>query len=78
MLLINLGHAGVFTALTSTCIVLLYIAYLCVTAPMLYRRLKGWPKALGDQQDEDGKPVFSLGRWGLPMNIARGGCGAYS
>ena len=31
LLLINLGHAGVFTALTSTCIVLLYLAYLCVT-----------------------------------------------
>ncbi len=69
MLLINLGHAGVFTALTSTCIVLLYIAYLCVTGPMLLRRLKGWPKSLGEQQDEDGKPLFSLGRWGLPVNI---------
>ncbi|PWJ53056.1 amino acid/polyamine/organocation transporter, APC superfamily [Quadrisphaera granulorum] len=69
LLLVNLGHAGVFTALTSTCIVLLYIAYLCVTAPMLYRRLKGWPKELGPQQDELGKPVFSLGRWGLPINV---------
>jgi urea carboxylase system permease len=68
MLLINLGHAGVFTALTSTCIVLLYIAYLCVTGPMLYRRLKGWPTSLGEQRDEDGKPVFSLGRLGLPIN----------
>ena len=69
MLLINFGHAGVFTALTSTCIVLLYVAYLCVTAPMLIRRLKGWPTELGEQLDEDGKPVFSLGRWGLPVNI---------
>jgi amino acid transporter len=69
LLLINLGHAGAFTALTSTCIVLLYVAYLCVTGPMLYRRLKGWPKDLGHQPDEDGKPVFSLGRWGLPINI---------
>jgi urea carboxylase system permease len=69
LLLINLGHAGVFTALTSTCIVLLYLAYLCVTAPMLYRRLKGWPTELGPQDDELGKPVFSLGRWGLPINV---------
>jgi urea carboxylase system permease len=69
LLLINLGHAGVFTALTSVCIVLLYLAYLCVTAPMLYRRLKGWPKELKDETDEDGKPLFSLGRWGLPINI---------
>ena len=49
LLLVNLGHAGVFTALTSTCIVLLYLAYLCVTAPMLYRRIKGWPTELGPQ-----------------------------
>ncbi len=69
LLLINLGHAGVFTALTSTCIVLLYLAYLCVTGPMLYRRLKGWPAELGAQQDETGQPLFSLGRWGLPINV---------
>ncbi|MCW2812414.1 MAG: amino acid permease [Friedmanniella sp.] len=69
LLLINLGHAGVFTALTSTCIVLLYLAYLCVTVPMLYRRLRGWPTTLGPQNDETGRPAFSLGRWGLPVNI---------
>lgn len=69
LLVVNLGHAGVFTALTSTCIVLLYLAYLCVTAPMLYRRLRGWPQELGPQHDELGKPVFSLGRWGLPVNV---------
>jgi urea carboxylase system permease len=70
LLLVNYGHAGVFTALTSTCIVLLYLAYLCVTAPMLYRRLRGWPDDLGPQADEDGRPVFSMGRWGLPVNVA--------
>lgn len=69
LLLINLGHSGVFTALTSTCIVLLYLAYLCVTVPMLYRRLKGWPAELGPQDDEVGTPIFTLGRWGLPVNV---------
>ena len=69
MLLVNVGHAGVFTALTSTCIVLLYLAYLCVTAPLLYRRLRGWPGELGPQQDEDGRSVFSLGRLGLVVNV---------
>jgi hypothetical protein len=59
----------VFAALTSTCIVMLYVAYLCVTAPLLYRRLQGWPKNAGEQLDEAGKPVFSLGRWGLPINL---------
>ncbi len=75
LLLINLGHAGVFTALTSTCIVLLYLAYLCVTAPMLYRRLKGWPTELGPQDDELGKPVFSLGRLGTADQRAGRGVG---
>jgi hypothetical protein len=36
---------------------------------MLYQRLRGWPNDLGEQLDEDGKPVFSLGRWGLPINF---------
>lgn len=69
LLLINLGHAGVFTALTSVCIVLLYLAYLGVTVPMLYRRLNGWPKELSAATDESGQPLFSLGRWGLPVNV---------
>src|SRR4030095_6850361 len=30
-LLVNLGHAGVFAALTSTCIAMLYVACLCGT-----------------------------------------------
>jgi len=41
-----------------------YIAYLCVTGPLLVARLRGkWPTA------EHG-PYFSLGRWGLPVNLA--------
>ena len=41
-----------------------YLAYLGVTVPMLVKRLRGeWPKP-------DHGPYFSLGRWGLPVNIA--------
>ena len=69
LLLLNLGHAGVFTALTSVCIVLLYLAYLTVTVPLLVQRLRGWPGTAGRQVDETGKPVFSLGRWGVPVNV---------
>ncbi len=69
LLLINLGHAGVFTALTSVCIVLLYLAYLMVTVPLLVRRLRGWPGNLGSHLDETGRPAFSLGRWGVPVNV---------
>lgn len=73
LLALNLGHAGVFTALTSVCIVMLYLAYLMVTGPLLIQRLKGWPgrhaEVASVQQDETGKPLFSLGRWGIPVNV---------
>jgi amino acid transporter len=53
----------VFTAVTSVAIIMIYIAYLLVTVPMLVRRLRGqWP-------DEGQKGYFSLGRLGLPVNV---------
>ena len=60
---------GVFLALTSVCIMLLYMAYLMVTVPLLVRRLSGWWSRRPETVDEDGKALFSLGRWGLPINI---------
>ncbi|MFL6155174.1 MAG: amino acid permease [Marmoricola sp.] len=66
-LLVNVGNAGLFLGLASVCIMLLYIAYLMVTIPLLLRRLRGTAPAGG--VDEDGKPRFSLGRWGLAVNI---------
>jgi urea carboxylase system permease len=61
ILLVNVGEASLFTALTSVCIVMLYGAYLMVTVPMLVRRLRGeWATEPGH---------FSLGRWGLPVNV---------
>jgi urea carboxylase system permease len=60
ILLVNVGEASLFTALTSVCIVMLYGAYLMVTVPMLVRRLRGeWATSPGQ---------FSLGAWGLPVN----------
>lgn len=62
VLLINLGQAQIFTAVTSVAVVLVYLAYLLVTAPMLVARLRGrLPKA--------GAEHFSLGRWGVPVNV---------
>jgi hypothetical protein len=45
------------------------LAAALMAASLLYRRLKGWPRDLGEQPDEGGRPVFSLGRWGLLINI---------
>jgi urea carboxylase system permease len=63
VLLINLGNQRAFFVLTSTAIVLFYIPYLMVTAPMLLRRLRGqWPRP-------GHGPYFKLGRWGTLVNL---------
>jgi urea carboxylase system permease len=63
ILAVNYGNQSAFLALTSTAIVMFYIAYLGVTGGMLLRRIRGtWPKP-------DHGPYFSLGRWGLLVNV---------
>jgi urea carboxylase system permease len=64
LLVVNVGKPALFTDLTSACIVTLYAAYLFVTVPSLIRRLRG---GLGG---EEPGVRFSLGRWGIPVNIA--------
>jgi hypothetical protein len=68
-LAVNIGQSAIFTALSSLCIAMLYLAYLGVTAPLLAQRFRlrgaGFPPGV----DEDGRPLFSLGRWGIPVNI---------
>src|SRR3954469_12728008 len=60
LLAVNVGEASLFTALASVCIVMLYLAYLMVTVPLLVKRVRGtWSPVAGH---------FSLGRWGLPVN----------
>ncbi|TKV61534.1 amino acid permease [Nakamurella flava] len=70
-LLVNIHQSAIFTALASLCIAMLYLAYLGVTLPLLIQRIRlrrsgGLPSGL----DEDGKPLFSLGRWGIAINVA--------
>ena len=63
LLAINLLNQEAFLTLTSVAIIMFYLPYLAVTGSMLYRRLHGqWPRP-------DHGPYFSLGRWGLPVNI---------
>ena len=65
ILVVNIRQPQIFTVLTSIAIIMIYIAYLLVTAPMLVRRLRGqWPPP-GDPA----AGYFSLGRWGLPINV---------
>ena len=61
----NVTQPAIFTILSSISIVLIYLSYLLVTVPMLRNRLlKKWPRA-GD----DSEAGFSMGKWGLPVNI---------
>jgi urea carboxylase system permease len=65
ILVINLGQPKVFTVLTSIAIIMIYLAYLMVTGPLLKKRLQGqWPPA---DLTEGG--YFTMGKWGLPVNI---------
>jgi amino acid transporter len=62
VLLVNLGQAGVFAAITSVSVVIVYAAYLMVTVPALVHRLRGTSLSYG-------KPVLDLGKWGIPVNL---------
>lgn len=65
ILVVNVGSPEVFTAVTSVAIIMIYIAYLLVTVPMLLKRLRGeWPD--GEARTSG---YFSLGRFGLPVNV---------
>lgn len=69
LLLLNFASPEAFLAIGTTCIVMLYLAYAMVTGPLLWQRLRGNFAAEGAAgTDETGRPYFSLGRWGVPVN----------
>ncbi|MFD7441194.1 amino acid permease [Streptomyces sp. NPDC059909] len=69
LLLLNFLSPEALLAIGTTCIVMVYLAYAMVTGPMLVRRLRGqWGTPHPDDRDEKGDPLFTLGRWGLPIN----------
>ena len=45
LLVLNVGNQRAFFVLTSVAIIMFYIAYMCVTGPLLIARLRGnWPR----------------------------------
>ena len=65
ILVVNIGQPKIFTVLTSIAIIMIYLAYLMVTAPMLKKRLQGqWPPA-----DLAPGGYFTMGRWGMTINV---------
>jgi urea carboxylase system permease len=64
ILVVNIRQPQIFVVITSIGIIMIYIAYLLVTMPMLKARLQGrW------RPEDTPKGYFSLGKWGLPINI---------
>jgi urea carboxylase system permease len=59
ILLANMNFSQIVLLVTSVSILWANLAYLLVTIPLLLLRLKGWPPKGG----------FSLGRWGVPVNV---------
>jgi urea carboxylase system permease len=66
-LAINWNQQAVFTALASTAVSMLYLAYLGVTVPLLVKRTRRGGLERGVA--EDGKPLFTLGRFGTPITV---------
>ncbi len=65
ILVVNVGQPKIFTVLTSIAVIMIYLAYLMVTAPLLMKRLRGqWPPA-----DLAAGGYFTMGRWGLLVNV---------
>jgi amino acid transporter len=73
ILVVNIRQPQIFTVITSIGIIMIYIAYLLVTVPMLIKRLRGaWPP-----KDARQKGYFTLGALGLPINILAVGWGVF-
>jgi urea carboxylase system permease len=73
ILVVNIRQPQIFTVITSIGIIMIYIAYLLVTVPMLRKRLAGeWPP-----KDARERGYFSLGKWGLPVNAVAVGWGIF-
>lgn len=61
VLVVNIRQPEILAVITSVSVAMIYLAYLMVTVPMLRARLRGtWRVPAGR---------FSLGRWGLPLNV---------
>ena len=63
ILLVNINQPKIFTVITGIAIVMIYLAYLCVTVPLLQRRLEGW-KGMAPAEG-----LFSMGGAGLLVNV---------
>jgi amino acid transporter len=65
LLLVNLRFTKVIELVISISIIWANLAYLLVVAPLVLRRLAGWPRRGGSGV----RQVFTLGRLAIPVNV---------
>jgi urea carboxylase system permease len=63
ILLVNINQPKIFTVITGIAIVMIYLAYLCVTVPLMRRRMEGW-QGLAPVQG-----LFSMRGSGMAVNV---------
>jgi urea carboxylase system permease len=68
ILVVDIGNTQIFLTVTSVSIVIVYLAYLMVTVPVLAKRLRGWPTAADAASGLTG--IFTMPRWaGIAVNV---------
>lgn len=68
ILVANISFPNIIELITAVAILWANLAYFIVVAAMLWRRLqREWPSG---KAHEAGRSAFSLGRYGLPINVA--------
>jgi urea carboxylase system permease len=70
ILLVNVNAPRIIETLCSVALVWANLAYLMVTLPLLVMRLRSRREAVQAADEDDGAKRFSLGRFGLLVNLA--------
>ncbi|MFO0890716.1 MAG: amino acid permease [Isosphaeraceae bacterium] len=77
ILFVNANLPKMIETLCSVAIIWANLAYLLVSLPLLFRRLRGWPANLPEGACLS-EGTFTLGRWGLPVNLVAVAWGTFT
>jgi urea carboxylase system permease len=78
ILLLSINLPRIIETLCSVALVWANLAYLMVSLPLLFLRLRGWPEGVSPKPDvpasataksAEARSSFALGRWGIPVNL---------
>ncbi len=78
ILIVNVNLPRLIETLCSIAIVWANLTYLLVSIPLLFLRWKGWPGKHVGGTGVGPRGIFSLGRWGLPVNLLAVAWGSFA